>query len=671
MKSLDDIRSRIEQLRAEIREHDYRYHVLDQPVISDAEYDRLMRELVEWESRYPEWITPDSPTQRVGGAPLEGFEKVRHKTPMLSLANAFGPQDLREFDRRVRNALPGEDVEYVCELKIDGLAVSLIYENGVFVRGATRGDGETGEDITANLRTIKAIPLSLPRPLSLEVRGEAYLPRKEFARINREREEAGEPLFANPRNAAAGSLRQLDPRVAAHRNLSLFAYAVGDVEGVTLETHYEGLQLLKEMGFKVNPELRLCADIEEVIAFIESWAAKRSGLPYEIDGMVIKVNRYDQQARLGATAKSPRWAIAYKFAAEQAETVLREIEVSVGRTGAVTPTAILDPVQLAGTTVSRATLHNEDIIRELDVRLGDTVVVQKAGDIIPEIVRVIKEKRTGNERIFRMPTHCPECGSELVRLEGEVALRCINPRCQAQIREGIIHFVSRDAMNIEGLGERVVTQLFEAGLIRDVADLYALTEEQLLPLERMGKKSVENLLASIARSKENSVERLIFGLGIRFIGEKAAKLLAQHFKTLDRLMEASFDELVAVPEIGPKMADSIRRYFAQETVHGVIGKLRAAGVNFSYRGPAPVTDQSSPFAGKTFVLTGTLTRFDRKEAGARIEERGGKVTNSVSKKTDYVIAGEKAGSKLDKARELGIPILDEETLLAWLGEEGD
>ncbi|WP_282198649.1 NAD-dependent DNA ligase LigA [Collibacillus ludicampi] len=667
MKSLEEIQSRIEKLRAEIREHDYRYHVLDQPAISDYEYDQMMRELVDLENQYPELITPDSPTQRVGGEPLEGFEKVSHRTPMLSLSNAFGPEDLREFDRRVRGALPGEQVNYVCELKIDGLAVSLIYEHGVFVRGATRGDGEVGEDITANLRTIKAIPLVLPRPLTLEVRGEAYLPRREFVRINREREEAGEPLFANPRNAAAGSLRQLDPRIVSRRNLSLFAYAMGYLEDETIETHYEGLQLLKDLGFKVNPYMRVCADIEEVIDFIGEWAGKRADLPYDIDGMVIKVNRYDQQARLGATAKSPRWAIAYKFAAEQAETILRDIEVSVGRTGVVTPTAILDPVQLAGTTVSRATLHNEDIIRELDVMLGDTVIVQKAGDIIPEIVRVLKEKRTGNERAYHMPTHCPECDSELVRLEGEVALRCINPRCQAQIREGIIHFVSRDAMNIDGLGERVVTQLFQAGLIRDVADLYTLTEEQLLPLERMGKKSVENLLTSIERSKENSVERLIFGLGIRFIGEKAAKLLAQHFMTLDRLMQASFDELIAVPEIGPKMADSILHYFAQDTVHVVIEKLRAAEVNFTYRGPAPVAVEESPFAGKTFVLTGTLTKFDRKEASAMIEQRGGKVTSSVSKKTDYVIAGEKAGSKLDKARELGIQVLDEDTLLEWLG----
>ncbi|WP_018130791.1 NAD-dependent DNA ligase LigA [Effusibacillus pohliae] len=662
---------RIEELRSIIKQHDYQYFVLDQPTISDSKYDKLMQELIELETEFPDLITPDSPTQRVGGQVLEGFAKVRHRTPMLSLANAFGEGDLRDFDRRIKSLVAGEPFDYVAELKIDGLAVSLIYENGRFVRGATRGDGEVGEDITANLKTIKALPLSLPKPLTMEVRGEAYLPKREFERINRQRAEVGEPLFANPRNAAAGSLRQLDPRIVAERNLSIFAYGIGSIEGESAGTHAEALDLLQQLGFKVNPERRVLPDIDAVIAFVESWTGeRRAALPYEIDGIVIKVNQTHLYPRLGTTAKSPRWAIAYKFAAEQAETVLREITVNVGRTGVVTPTAVLEPVRLAGTTVSRATLHNEDIIRQLGVMIGDTVVVQKAGDIIPEIVRVVTEKRTGAEKPFSMPTHCPECGAELVRLQGEVAVRCINPQCPAHNREGIIHFVSRDAMNIEGLGEQIVKQLFDSGLVRDPADLYYLTMDDLLPLERMGKKSAQNLLESIAKSKDNSLERLIFGLGIRFVGEKAAKLLADHFDTLDNLMRASVEELLAVPEIGPKMADSIQEYFAQESARQVIEKLRQAGVNFAYQRPAAVAAEDSPFAGKTFVLTGTLAAMDRKEAARLIEQRGGKVTGSVSKNTDYVIAGEKAGSKLDKAKQLGVEVLDEETFLAWLEEAG-
>lgn len=662
--------ARIEELRSIIRQHDYNYYVLDQPTISDYEYDRLVRELIALETEYPDLITPDSPTQRVGGQVLEGFEKVAHQSPMLSLANAFGAGELRDFDRRVRSLVPGETFNYVAELKIDGLAVSLIYENGVFVRGATRGDGEVGEDITANLKTIRTLPLVLSKPLTIEVRGEAYLPKREFERINQEREEAGETLFANPRNAAAGSLRQFDPRIVAKRNLSIFPYAIGAMEEEMVDTHAEALDLLEELGFRVNPERRVLPDIEAVIEFVESWTGeRRASLPYEIDGIVIKVNQTRLYPRLGTTAKSPRWAIAYKFAAEQRETILRDIIVNVGRTGAVTPTAILDPVRLAGTTVSRATLHNEDIIRELGVMIGDTVVVQKAGDIIPEIVRVVTEKRTGAERPFFMPTHCPECQAELVRLQGEVALRCINPQCPAHNREGIIHFVSRDAMNIEGLGEQIVTQLFDNHLVRDPADLYYLTMEELLPLERMGEKSARNLLDSIEKSKENSVERLIFGLGIRFVGEKAARLLADRFDTLDNLMRASAEELLAIPEIGPKIAESVREYFAQDTAQRVIEKLRRAGVNFTYQRPAVLVSEDSPFLGKTFVLTGTLATMDRKEAGRLIEQRGGKVAGSVSKNTDYVVAGEKAGSKLDKARQLGIAVLDEETLLTWLREK--
>lgn len=657
---------RIEELRRQIEEHNYWYYVKDDPKISDAEYDALMRELIELEKAFPDLVTPDSPSQRVGGAPLDAFEKVIHPVPMLSLDNAFDEGDLREFDRRVRGLLGGETVQYVVEPKIDGLAVTLRYEDGRFVRGATRGDGLTGENITQNLKTIRSLPLRLRRPLTLEVRGEAFMPKAAFERLNRERQARGEPLFANPRNAAAGSLRQLDPRVAAERTLDLFVYGLAAVEGETVATHWDALNLLEELGFKVNPERRRFDTIDEVIDHCAAWTARRHELPYAIDGLVIKVDRFDQQGRLGATAKSPRWAIAYKFPAEEAVTVLEDIEVSVGRTGVVTPTAILRPVQLAGTTVKRASLHNEDIIREKGLLLGDHVVVRKAGDIIPEVVAVLAERRTGSERPFAMPTHCPACGSALVRLEGEVALRCVNPSCPAQIVEGLIHFASRDAMNIEGLGERVCQQLFDHGLVRNVADLYFLDRDDLVRLERMGPKSADNLLAAIERSKANSLERLVYGLGIRFIGAKAAKTLAQHFGTLDRLMAATYDELLTVPEIGPKMADSVVTYFARAEVRAVIERLKAAGVNTAYKGPAPAAQAASPFVGKTVVLTGTLASMTRKEAQERIEALGGKVASSVSKKTDLVIAGENAGSKLAKARELGVPVIDEAAFLALL-----
>lgn len=660
---------RIEALRRQIEEHNYWYYVKDDPKISDAEYDALMRELIELEAAFPDLVTPDSPSQRVGGAPLDAFEKVTHAVPMLSLDNAFDEGDLREFDRRVRSLLGGEAVQYVVEPKIDGLAVTLRYEDGLFVRGATRGDGMTGENITQNLKTIRSLPLRLRRPLTLEVRGEAFMPKAAYERLNRERQARGEPLFANPRNAAAGSLRQLDPRVAAERTLDLFVYGLAQIEGEAVATHWEALTLLEELGFKVNPERRRFATIDEVIAHCAEWAARRHDLPYVIDGLVIKVDRFDQQERLGATAKSPRWAIAYKFPAEEAVTVLEDIEVSVGRTGVVTPTAILRPVQLAGTTVKRASLHNEDIIREKGIRLGDHVVVRKAGDIIPEVVAVLAERRTGSERPFSMPTHCPACGSALVRFEGEVALRCVNPSCPAQIVEGLIHFASRDAMNIEGLGERVCQQLFDHGLVRNVADLYFLDRDELLRLERMGPKSADNLLAAIKRSKANSLERLVYGLGIRFIGAKAAKTLAQHFSTLDRLMAATFDELLTVPEIGPKMADSVVTYFARPEVRTVIDRLKAAGVNTVYKGPSLAAQAASPFAGKTVVLTGTLASMTRKEAQERIEALGGKVASSVSKRTDLVIAGENAGSKLAKARELGVPVIDEAAFLALLGSD--
>ncbi|WP_024983562.1 NAD-dependent DNA ligase LigA [Brevibacillus borstelensis] len=664
--------ARILELRKQIEHHNRLYHTEDRPEITDQEYDNLVRELQGLEDLFPDMVTPDSPTQRVGSAPLAAFEKVVHKTPMLSLGNAFGEEDLRDFDRRVRQAVGNQNVRYVCELKIDGLAISLHYEDGVFVKGATRGDGTTGEDITQNLRTIRSIPLRLTRPVTIEVRGEAFMPRAAFEKLNKEREERGEALFANPRNSAAGSLRQLDPKIAASRQLDTFIYAIGDLQGVDVESHSEGLDLLESLGFKVNKERRTFDNIDDVIDFVNSWVEKRPQLAYDIDGMVIKVDSYGQQQELGFTAKSPRWAVAYKFPAEEAITVLKGIEVSVGRTGTVTPTAILEPVSLAGTTVKRASLHNEDIIREKGLLIGDHVMVKKAGDIIPEIVAVLPERRDGSETPFAMPTHCPECGSELVRLEEEVALRCINPMCPAQIREGIIHFVSRQAMNIEGLGEKVVASLFEKDIIRSVADLYYLHQQRdvLLGLERMGEKSVDNLLTAIETSKENSLERLLFGLGIRLVGAKAARVLAEHFGEMDGIMAANEEDLTVIDEIGPKMASSIVGYFRQPQAQAVIERLKAAGVNMSYKGIRVEAGADLPLSGKTVVLTGTLATMTRQEAEEAIARLGGKVTGSVSKKTDLVIAGEKAGSKLEKAEKLGVSVMDEAGFRELLESQG-
>jgi DNA ligase (NAD+) len=656
--------TRIEELRELLSKYNYEYYVLDRPSVPDAEYDRLMQELIALEEQYPEFKTKDSPSQRVGGQPLDAFQKVEHRIPMLSLANAFNEGDLRDFDRRVRQEV-GDDVAYVCELKIDGLAVSVRYEDGYFVQGATRGDGVTGEDITENLKTIRSLPLRLKEAVTLEARGEAYMPKASFERLNEQRKQRGEELFANPRNAAAGSLRQLDPKIAASRHLDLFVYGLANAEELGIDSHSAALDYLQALGFKVNPERRRCANIDEVIRFVNEWHEKRPQLPYEIDGIVIKVDSFEQQEQLGATAKSPRWAIAYKFPAEEVVTKLIGIELNVGRTGVVTPTAILEPVRVAGTTVQRATLHNEDFIREKDIRIGDSVVIKKAGDIIPEVVNVVFDRRTGEEVPFVMPTHCPECGSELVRLEGEVALRCINPKCPAQIREGLIHFVSRQAMNIEGLGEKVISQLFREGLIHDVADIYRLTKEQLVHLERMGEKSATNLLNAIEASKQNSLERLLFGLGIRHVGAKAAKVLAEHFETMDRLQSATKEELMAIYEVGEKMADSIVTYFAKPEVKELLNELRAYGVNMEYKGPKTpkAGDVDSYFAGKTVVLTGKLESLSRNEAKEKIEQLGGKVTGSVSKNTDLVIAGADAGSKLAKAEQLNIEIWDETRFL--------
>lgn len=665
-KSLE---KRVQQLHELLNKYNYEYYVLDNPSVPDAEYDKLLNELIEIEKQHPEWVTPTSPTQRIGAEPLPTFQKVRHQTQMMSLANAFSEEDLRDFDRRIQQAI-GDNYSYMCELKIDGLAVSLRYVDGIFSQGSTRGDGTVGEDITANLRTIRSIPLKLKEPYTLEVRGEAFMPKKSFEALNKERAENGEVLFANPRNAAAGSLRQLDPRIAASRNLDVFLYGIGDVGTTGVTTHSSGLELLETLGLKVNKERRVCKSIEDVLEYIEEWTEKRSQLDYDIDGIVIKVDSYAQQEELGSTAKSPRWAIAYKFPAEEVATKLIDIELSVGRTGVVTPTAILEPVQVAGTTVQRASLHNEDLIREKDIMLGDFVIVKKAGDIIPEVVNVLVERRTGDEVAFQMPTHCPECESELVRIEGEVALRCINPTCPAQIREGLIHFVSRTAMNIEGLGEKVISQLFAAELIRDPADLYFLTKEQLLNLERMGEKSVSNLLESIAASKQNSLEKLLFGLGIRHVGVKAAKTLAEHFETIDKLKAATKEELVAIEEIGDKMADAIVTFFESEDLQALIDKLKTAGVNMEYLGPKrnQIENVDSFFNGKTIVLTGKLEQLTRNEAKEKIELLGGKVSGSVSKKTDLVIAGEDAGSKLTKAEQLGIEIWNENRLVEELAD---
>ncbi|MGI8386342.1 NAD-dependent DNA ligase LigA [Robertmurraya sp. P23] len=658
---------RVQELHVQLNQLNYEYHVLDQPTASDAEYDQLLRELINLEETYPQLKSPDSPTQRVGGAVLDMFEKVQHQSPMLSLGNAFGEQDLLDFDRRVRQAV-GDQISYVCELKIDGLAVSLRYENGLFIQGATRGDGTIGEDITSNLRTIKSIPLRIKDPVSIEVRGEVYMPRKSFEALNVLKTERGEELAANPRNAAAGSLRQLDPKIAASRNLDIFLYNIADVGETGVVSHSEGLDLLESLGFKTNKERRKCSSIEEVITYVNEWTEQRPNLPYDIDGIVIKVDTLAQQEELGTTAKSPRWAIAYKFPAEEVVTTLKAIELSVGRTGVVTPTAILEPVRVAGTTVQRASLHNEDLIREKDIKIGDQVVVKKAGDIIPEVVNVLVERRTGAEEEFRMPTHCPECESELVRLEDEVALRCINPKCPAQIREGLIHFVSRTAMNIDGLGEKVISQLFAEQLIEDVADIYKLTFDQLIQLERMGEKSVNNLIEAIEASKANSLEKLLFGLGIRHVGAKAAKTLAQEFETIDRLALATAEELTSINEIGEKMADSVVAYFELEEVKELIEELKEAGVNTIYNGPKKVAVENIDhfFAGKTIVLTGKLEQLSRNDAKERIEAFGGKVAGSVSKKTDLVIAGEDAGSKLTKAEQLGIEVWNEDRLVEEL-----
>jgi DNA ligase (NAD+) len=657
-QSLERAGSRIEQLRQEIEDHNYRYYVLDAPVIDDHEFDALMRELQELEDQYPEFVTPYSPTQRVGGKASERFPKVVHSTPLLSLANAFSEGELMDFDRRVRNVV-GEGVEYVTEFKIDGLSVALTYNKGFFERGATRGDGVVGEDVTANLKTIKTIPLRLKESVSLEVRGEVFIPTDGFERLNRVQTEQDLSVFANPRNAAAGSLRQLDPGVTASRPLDIFVFNLQYIEGKEILTHTRGLEYLKEQGFKISPGYRVFDSIGGVIERCTDWQQRRDELPFEIDGIVIKVNSLEHREMLGATSKNPRWAIAYKFPAQAKKTRVKDIVIQVGRTGALTPTAILEPVRISGSTVGRATLHNEDYIREKDIRIGDWVLVKKAGDIIPEVTQALTGERTGNEKKFRMPDKCPECGSDAVRAEGESATRCTGIACPARTRRSVIHFVSRDAMDISGLGPSIVELLLDNGLVEDASGIYQLKNKKhrLTSLERMGSKSADNLLFSIEASKARGLSRVITALGIPFVGTRAAALLAERFGSMDALMNADTYQLTAIPEIGSIMAQSIVTFFEQRQNIEFIERLKSAGVvmNVDQKG-AGVT---KVLEGRTFVLTGTLAGYTRSQAARIIEGLGGRVSSSVSRNTDYVLAGENPGSKLDKAEKLGVKIIGE------------
>ncbi|NLW48721.1 MAG: NAD-dependent DNA ligase LigA [Firmicutes bacterium] len=664
MTVIKEAQTRAGILKTEIEKHNYLYYVMDQPEISDAEYDRLMRELIRLEEEYPELQTPDSPTQRVGGRPLTIFNSIRHRIPLLSLANTFDEVELKAFDSRVKKALGTDsEVEYTAELKIDGLTIALTYEAGLLVQAATRGDGEEGEDVTANVKTIKSIPLRLPSPINIGVRGEVYIKKNDFERLNRQREDDEEALFANPRNAAAGSLRQLDSKITANRPLDIFCYDILYIEGQTITTQWEGLELLKRFHLKSNPEAKLCKGIGEAIEFCKYWTEQRHSLAYEIDGIVIKVNSIQAQTKLGFTAKAPRSKVAYKFPAEQVETKVKAIEVNVGRTGAVTPLAILEPVKVAGSVVGRATLHNEDNVHNKDIRVGDWVVIQKAGDIIPEVVRSLSEKRDGSEQIFEMPKVCPECNSAIYREPGEAAARCIGATCPAQLRRGIIHFVSRDAMNIEGLGEAIVIQLIESGLIRDVADLYQLRFEDLVGLERFGTKSATNLLTAIGDSKTNNLGRLLFALGIRHVGAGAARELAERFGSILKLMDATFEDLTVIPTIGPKIAASIVKYFNEPHNRELVRKIIEAGVNVFQEA---ATDIPQTLAGKTLVVTGSLVSFSRSEIEAVIRNHGGKAASSVSKNTDYVLTGSDPGSKLQKAQAIGVKIINEEQFKALL-----
>lgn len=653
---MNDIEKRIEELTEKLNYHNYKYYVEDSPEISDFDFDKLLLELEQLEEQYPQYKKANSPTVRVGGEAVSGFAQVKHDVPMLSQQKAFSKGEILDFDRRVKAVIP--NAEYVVEQKIDGLSVSLEYVNGEFVRGSTRGDGVTGEDVTANLKTIKSIPLGLKDKIPfLEVRGEVFLSRDNFEKINAVMEATSQPLFANPRNAAAGSLRQLDSKVAAKRNLDIFVFNIQQIEGVEIESHTQGLKFLKEQGFKTILDKKSYKTIEEAYDRVIEIGEERGSLYFDIDGAVIKVNDIQSREILGDTSKFPRWSIAYKYPTEQQTTVIRDIKVQVGRTGVVTPLAILDTVHIAGSNVSRATLHNLDYIREKDIRIGDTVVIEKAGDIIPAVVEVIKEKRNGNEKEFEMPTHCLECGAVIVREDGEAAYRCTGVNCPAQRLRNIIHFVSRNAMDIDGLGPSIIEQMLEKKLIETAADLYYVNPTDVAEMEKMGEKSADNLKKALDKSKTNPLYRLINAFGIRHIGEKAAKILSAKYKTLDNLRNASVDELMSIPDIGGKMAESVVEFFAQEQTNEFIKKLEAAGVSC-----VDDTDESAVdgrFEGKTFVLTGTLEKYKRSEAGKIIESYGGKTSSSVSKNTTYVLAGAEAGSKLDKANSLGIRVISE------------
>ena len=660
---------RIESLREQLHYHNYRYYVLDEPEISDAEYDRLMHELQELERQHPELVTADSPTQRVGAPPLEAFETVTHTIPMLSLDNAMDEGELREFDDRVKRLLStSNEIEYEAEPKLDGLAVELIYERGILTVGSTRGDGVTGENITQNLKTIKSIPLRLLSkqvavPERLEVRGEAIMEIGAFERLNKQREQNGEPLFANPRNAAAGSLRQLDSNITASRPLDLYCYGVGQVVGATFKNHLELLATLKKLGLKVNPHIRRCANVSAVLEYYSELGERRESLPYEIDGVVVKVNDFALHERLGTKTRSPRWAIAYKFEAKQETTQILDIIAQVGRTGILTPVAIMQPIRVGGVEVSRATLHNQDEIERKDVRIGDWVVIQRAGDVIPEVVKVIESKRTGRERPYHLPDTCPSCGGQVVRLPEEVAHRCQNLSCPAQVKERIWHFASKRAMDIDGLGGKLVDQLVEKGLVKNVADLYFLTKEQLAGLERMADKSGQNIIDAIAASRDRSLDRLVFALGIRFVGEHVARVLVNAMGTLDALMKASTEQLETIHEIGPNVAQSVVQFFSKKENRKIIERLQQGGVKIG----KVEKKAGNKFTGKTFVFTGALQSFTRSEAQRLVENLGGRAASSVSKNTDFVVVGEAAGSKAEKARALGVHILSEDEFREMLG----
>ena len=658
---MDSIKNRIDELIKILNKASYEYYVLDNPTITDQEYDSLMDELIRLETNNPSLVRSDSPTVRIGGEVIDEFKKVTHDVPMMSLGDIFNEDEIRDFDEKIKKVI--SNPEYICELKIDGLSVSLIYKNGKLVRGATRGDGVTGEDITHNVKTIKNVPLSLPQNINIEVRGEIYMPKSSFLKLNEERSKKGEKEFANPRNAAAGSVRQLDSKIASERNLLTFLYHMPNPEKYSLKTHYESLELMKELTFTVNPNIKKASNIEEVIDYINYWQENRNNLPYEIDGIVIKVNNYNDQKKLGVTAKVPKWAIAYKFPAEEVLTRLKDIEFCVGRTGKITPRADLDPVRLAGSVVRSATLNNQDYISEKDIRIGDIVSIRKAGDIIPEVVEVKFERRTGSEKPFEMIKNCPICGSELVKKDGEVAYFCLNNNCDAKNIESLIHYASRDAMNIEGFGERIVEDFYNLNYLKNISDFYKLKEykDELMELEGFGEKSISNLLENIENSKTNSLERLVFGLGIKHVGKKTAKVLSEYYNTLDNLMNSNIEELSTIPDIGDIVASSIKNYFDKDENIKLIEHLKENNINTTFIGKEKNINEL--FNNKTFVLTGTLESMSRNEAKELIEILGGKNTSSVSKKTDVVIVGTSPGSKYDEAQKLGITIWSEEEFI--------